>query len=302
MPYDLTDPRTQLVAAVPRPTGGACRAAQYAELGAQPPSDVSELGTTTWWVRGQRCVLGYSQAVRGECFGRVGHPDEHVVLLPGDASSATVEANGRSVSVQGAALIVVPPGDSRITVETDGVIVRIFSAEAAGLTARCANDGAYAEPDPNVAPYRPWPEPIAGYDVRVYRMADVPTEPGRFGRIFRCTTLMVNVLPLDAGPRDPDKLSPHFHDDFEQISLQLDGDYVHHMRTPWTPKLADWRDDEHAACAGPAIVVIPPPLVHTSQAVGDMRHWLVDVFAPPRLDFSQRPGWVLNAGDYPMPG
>ena len=179
----------------------------------------------------------------------------------------------------------VPPGDSAIEMPSDGVVVRVFSNAAVDLLAQCRNADNYVEPDPNVAPFAPWPDPPAGYGIRIYPLADVPDDSGRFGRIFRCSTLMINYLDPTDGPRDPSKLSPHHHDDFEQISLQLDGDYVHHMRTPWSVNMADWRDDEHMHCASPAVAVIPPPIVHTSEAVArnaqsTRRHLLP---APPRL-------------------
>jgi hypothetical protein len=42
-------------------------------------------------------------------------------------------------------------------------------------------------------------------------------------------------------------------------------------------------------------------VIHTTQDIGEGTTWLIDVFGPPRIDFSSRPGFVLNAADYPMP-
>jgi mannose-6-phosphate isomerase-like protein (cupin superfamily) len=119
-------------------------------------------------------------------------------------------------------------------------------------------------------------------------------------RIFRCTNLMINVLAKRATARDVTKLSPHSHADFEQASLAVEGEYVHHLRYPWTPDMTAWREDEHLEIGSPSVTVIPPNVVHTSRNVGGPG-WLIDVFAPPRVDFSTKPGLVCNADEYPMP-
>jgi hypothetical protein len=302
MPYDQTDLRSQLAGpGAPARTAGATTPPQYFEFGTLDPDEVSDRGSPSWHVRSQSCCLSFTQAEAGDELARHDQPDEYMVLLPSPDSSASVVAGDARTEIAGRAVVVVPPGRSVVTVGKAGTVVRLFTTLADDLTARCRNADVYAEPDPNVAPFQPWPDPPAGHRVRVYRLDDIAPDPARFGRLLRCSTLMVNYFESHDDPRDPSALSPHHHDDFEQLSLQLAGDYVHHMRTPWTVDMANWRDDEHRFCSSPAVTIIPPPIVHTTQALGHMTHQLIDIFSPPRLDFSLRPGWILNHDDYPMP-
>lgn len=300
MPYDKNDPRSQLSTAGSAPAG-IPRPCQYRELAMVSPDEKHASGSLTWWTRSQAMVIGSTEAMTGDELTTSGVDGEHAVLVI-DGAAVEVIHDGQVVPVDEPAVVIVPPGTSSLRVTSPGTVIRVIAAATApALAGRCANAGEYDVDDGNVAGFAAWPDPPGGHTIRVYPIADHPIAEGRLGRIFRCSTVMVNVLPESDDPRDPSKLSPHHHDDFEQVSLQVAGDYVHHMRVPWTPDSTTWRDDEHRACHSPAIAVIPPPLVHTSQAVGSMRHWLIDVFAPPRRDFSERPGWVLNADDYPMP-
>lgn len=296
--YDKSDPRATLAAAS-KSTASTFAGADFGLFYEMQPQ-LSKSGERTWLTRGQNFLVAYTDAEAGTVLERVGQVDEYVLLVPDRETPVTVSANGQTETVEGYTLVIVPPGDSSITVEQGGRVVRIFSTASADLCALCSNVESYAEAHPNIPPFQAWPEPVGGYKIRAYSL-DVPPEPGRFGRIFRCTTLMVNFLDPQMGPRDTTKLSPHHHDDFEQGSLSLDGSFTHHLRWPWTTDLSVWREDEHALCGSPSLTVIPPPAIHTSRGMDAGLNQLVDIFSPPRMDFSKQPNWVLNAADYPIP-
>ncbi|UOT08503.1 hypothetical protein MPY17_39595 (plasmid) [Rhodococcus opacus] len=300
MTYTGTDPRSTLPSTDP-PRPDSCADPQFFEFNRLRPDEVTAIGSRSWYVRGQNFTLGYTMAKAGESLHRHDQPDEYMIVLPDGGASAVVHGAGQSTVIDGAAVVVVPPGNSSIDIAADTVVVRLLSSCSPDLLAASRNTDAYAQPDPNVAPFTPWPAAPGGAHVRVYRINDYPYAAGRFGRIFRCSTFMVNFFDPDLGPRDPGALSPHSHPDFEQISLVTDGEYAHHIRVPWGVDRAHWREDTHHRCGSPSLAVIPPPTEHTSQSLGQVRNHLIDIFCPPRTDFSLREGWVLNAADYPMP-
>jgi hypothetical protein len=297
--YEADDPRSSLSTAGGSAASGgssAFGASSYARFYDTPPQDAGQ-GQRNWYARGQNFVVCYSEVEDGAVFVRSAQVDEYVLLIHDPALSATVEANGETMEIGGYSLTIVPPGDSRITLHGAGSIVRLISARSADVVALAPNGANYAGVHPHVPEFAAWPDPAGGFRIRSYSL-DIPDQPGRFGKIFRCTTFMVNVFPAQ-GPRDVTKLSPHHHDDFEQCSLALQGLYMHHLRWPWTANQHDWRADEHERCGSPSVCIIPPRVIHTSAPSDPGANVLVDIFSPPREDFSDMPGWVLNADDYP---
>ena len=298
MAYDPTDLRSTLpssTAVVPERFSGS----EHVKFGDLAPAEKTP-EASTWYARGQNFVVGYSELTGTATFTRTAQPDEYVVLLADDSLSATVQAPGEEVTASGQTMLVIPPGDSTVTITGSGRVLRLLTTRSEDVAALAANAASYAEPHENIPPFQPWPEPAGGYRVRSYDLT-VPTLANPAFRLYRCTTFMVNFIDPKQGPRDPAKLSPHKHDDFEQCSIVLAGEYIHHLRWPWTTDKAQWREDEHERVVAPAITVIPPPSLHTSEAVGPDTNHLIDVFCPPRFDFSKMDGWVFNADDYPAP-
>jgi hypothetical protein len=301
--YDKNDPRSSLATATAtRPDSGeGIAAAQYFDFHQIASPSGATADERTAIVRGQNVVLVHTDVKSGDDLDNGTLAGELAIVVTGASPEFSVLTDEGATVIGEPGLVVVPPGASRISVRGDGPLVRLIEAGEPAWRDRAANAEAYAQDHPRVALLTRWPEPVGGAEVRFYKLSEVIEEPGRFGRIFRTRAFMVNFIPEVAGPRDPRKLSPHTHDDFEQLSLAVQGEYLHHIRTPWLADSTVWRADEHVTLPSPSVAIIPPPTVHTSAASDPGVNQLIDIFSPPRVDFSEKPGWVLNADDYPMP-
>jgi hypothetical protein len=277
---------------------GTRRPATMVDANDAPPQLIDHTGSPTWIVRGANFVVTITRATPGTRLVRKGQVDEHMLFVP-PGVSADIVTREEGVTVERDSLTIIPPGDSEIVAHTGGDIFRIFSCRANDLTAQSANAATYPDDLDEVAPLAEWPEPVGGYRLRTYPLKDVVAGEV-FGRIYRSTNLMVNIFEPYAGSRDQAALSPHSHTDFEQGSLTIAGRFEHYLRTPWGKDRAAWREDLVLSCDSPSITIIPAGMIHTTAWFGTQGR-MIDIFSPPREDFSRHLGWVRNEGDYPNP-
>ncbi|MFD0522371.1 hypothetical protein [Paractinoplanes durhamensis] len=172
MAYDPTDLRSTLPAAkpaVPERFSGS----EHVKFRDLPP--VEKTGEiSTWYARGQNFVVGYSDLDGSASFRRQDQPDEYVVLLADDNLSATVG----DLTVTGKTMLVIPPGDSTVTITGQGRVLRLLTTRSADVAALAANASSYDEPHENIPPFQPWPDPPGGFKIRAYDLT-VPPWPTR---------------------------------------------------------------------------------------------------------------------------
>lgn len=197
--YTDKDPRADLFAAASKPPAtGLIAEAQVATFYDSPPQAEGP-GWKSWYHRGNNFVLAYSEGAAGAVFPRGGQPDEYVVYLPDAAKGAVITCGDETVTVPGNSIAFVPPGDSTVTLPDGGVMARLFTVKSTDLAEAASNAGAYDQPRSHIPPFQAWPDPVGGFRIRQYSL-DIPAQPGRFGRIFRCTTFMVNIFKIPDGP------------------------------------------------------------------------------------------------------
>lgn len=274
------------------------RTATLADWTREAPQRLDEDGNRQWVLRTLNFAVEVTE-VRGRAvLQRSDNPDEYMLVVPAGLR-ARVQAGGDTAAGEQDTLFIVPPGDSRATLGGDGLAVRIFSHRAEDICRAASNSGPHVDGFADVAAAADWPVPVGGFRLRRYALAQYSGAPN-ISRIFRSTNLMVNVMDVYQAARDSRALMPHSHEAYEQITLCMAGPFMHHLRTPWLPDASQWRADEHLEVGSPSALVIPPRLIHTTQAL-DRGCWLIDVFGPPRMDFSKIDGMVRNHAEYPMP-
>jgi hypothetical protein len=248
-------------------------------------------------VRGQNFLLEWFDASQAATLSFASGDETMVMLF---TTSGKISGENLTADAPRRSLSIVPAGRYEISLHGAGHGC-ILSTDRKDTPPAALNALSYQRPDTRVAPIGPsWPRTKDARVIQVFEIDKIaaPADNPRL-KMFQSATMSINWVDYD-GPRDRTALSPHSHADFEQASLAVAGDFIHHLRVQWGKNANEWRDDEHKRAGSPSVLVIPPDLIHTTEGVGDGHHLLIDIFAPPRRDFIAK-NWVHNAGEYRDP-
>lgn len=252
-------------------------------------------GWRLWRARGKTFLVEWREYIAEKAPCNVDIERETFVLFP--FRSGSVTHNGATRHVAARSVCIVPPGKLSASTDARQPLIFLSPIPDERTAPSTLNDADYTDGNDGI---RPVGTPYAYADraeVQVVAIDEIVPPPDKPRlKIIQSNSLSINWIEYD-GPRDRTKLSPHSHDDFEQGSLAIEGNFIHHLRIPWGPDADLWRDDVHLDAPPKSLCIIPPRMIHTTEGIGLGKHILIDVFSPPREDFIVK-GWIFNSGKY----
>lgn len=237
--------------------------------------------------RSQNFGVRWVETAAGEAFDAGGNLEQMVLLPHAEAQISMDDAHHHAPA---RSIAILPKGSASISMPIGGLAVVLTAEPESGAI----NAADYSDTDPRIAPVLDQGGPS---DLQIIAVDDIvpPADKPRL-KMIRSSVMSINWVEYD-GPRDRTALSPHNHVDLEQGSLAIRGDFIHHLRVPWTKDANEWRDDLHLEAGEKTLTVIPVEMIHTTEGVGAGPHLLIDIFAPARADFIAK-GWMCNQAEY----
>jgi mannose-6-phosphate isomerase-like protein (cupin superfamily) len=250
-----------------------------------------ENGVATRYARTHHLLVAWSHLpAYGTELTQASARESFVILLD---NAAEFLVDGVRTAAPARSISILPPGASTIVVNSSGTLIRLFAPVPGELASYALNASAYVDPREGLRPIDPPFRRVGPAGARVYPLA-VGTGPKP--QSFQTDSMSVGWFEKN-GPENRAAVNPHSHADFEEGSLMVRGTFVQHLRSPWGTNIGAWQSDEHLHCEAGTLVVIAPGTMHVAEAVGEERHVLMNLFAPPRRDHIAK-GQILNAGEY----
>ena len=244
--------------------------------------------------RGQNFVVDWIEGAAGASF--VSRSSGEAMLIAAQDSGASLKHARAEIVMAGRTIAILPAGETAVSFAGSSTLIRLCGIGALEDDTAPANADAYAQADPTVAaPGAPSIAHVPGIRLHPIDSLKAPADKPRL-KMLRSADLSINWVEY-RGLRDRRALSPHDHADFEQGSLAIAGEFLHHLRVPWGPDATQWQEDRHIAAPPASLMVIPPRVIHTTEGLGEGEHVLLDIFCPPRADFLAK-GWIANDEDY----